>query len=146
MIQDRTPQFVIWSVALTILCFATYAAVLLAGLAPVIAVASSLAVQCMILTWSLVAAFRTQPSAKKEFPRGPVASLLPILASASLATPLCWTIFKLTSSAAFFVAGCLVLMVAILFALFKDPEEQVKFGAIIANAIVQVTLIMFALT
>ena len=154
MIQDRTPQFIVWSAALTILCFAVYAIARFAGLDPVIAAVASLVVQCAILAGSLILALRKQQivrdaprlSAENDFPSGPRAGLLPLIASAGLATPLCWTVFKLTSSGTFFLAGCLIMMGVILFSLMKDIDDQVKFGAIIACMLTQVTLVMIILT
>jgi hypothetical protein len=150
MVQDRTPQYVIWSAALTILCFVVYAIARSKGLAPVNAAVADLVVQCAILAGSLILSLRKQKlspdaprlSSENDFPRGPAAGLLPLIASAGLATPLCWMIFKLTGSGTFLAAGGLIMLGVILFSLVKDIDDQVKFGAIMACMLTQTMLIM----
>jgi len=154
MIQDRTPQYVIWCIALTILCFAVYAVARSQGLDPAVAALVSLAPQCAIMAGSLVLALRKRkiaPDAPRlspanDFPRGMTAGLVPLLASAGLATPLCWTVFKLTGSGTFFVAGGLIMLGAFIFSLFKDFDDQVKMGGLIACMLLQTTLVMIILT
>jgi len=155
MIQDRTPQFIIWSLATTALCIVSYSlARYTFGFAPELAAMICLVPQCAIMAGSLLAALGKRPLVKNaprlaeenDFPAGPTAGLLPLIASAGIATPLCWTVFKLTASGTFFLAGVLIMMGVILFSLMKDIDEQVKFGAIIACMLIQVTLVMVILT
>ncbi len=74
-------------------------------------------------------------------PRFSMTSLLWAMSSACAFTGVCWVVFMATSRGLFLAAGFVMMLAAILAALFRDADQAVGFNAMLASLLAQICAI-----
>jgi len=138
--HDRSGALVVSTLIVSLLTLAAYGFSRLAGFDPLHAAVGALCCCGGLLIGSAV----VMQSAKDAGWR--MGALILFLPSATAVTALFWLFFKTTGGALFLFAGGAVLLACFLTTLFKNIDDQVKFGVVMASMIVELMAIMFILS